>query len=108
VQGADEIVRAVEPWLRAFPDLQARIRDTVASSDALVVELEWTGTHKGPLAGPSGPIPPTGKAGKLTAVQVVRFDGDRIREIRHYFDLLSLLRQLDYAPQLGATAADAR
>lgn len=105
VQGVEEIVRCVEPWMRAFPDLQARIKDTVVAGDALVAELEWTGTHKGPLAGPFGSIPPTGKAGKLLAVEVVRFDGDRIREIRHYFDLLSLLRQLGVAPEFKAGAA---
>jgi len=36
---------------------------------------------------------------------VLRFDGERIREGRHYFDLLSLLQQLGIAPQMGAAAS---
>ena len=104
VQGVDAIQQAVEPWKRAFPDLNATIKEIIGSGDALVVELEWTGTHRGPLVGPFGNVPPTGKQGKLAAVQVVRFDGDRIREIRHYFDLLSMLRQMGIAPQMGAPA----
>jgi hypothetical protein len=42
---------------------------------------------------------------RLPAVLVLRFEGDRIREGRHYFDLLSLLRQIGIAPQMGAPAS---
>jgi steroid delta-isomerase-like uncharacterized protein len=107
-QGVDEIVRTVEPWKKAFPDVSVTLKDTIGSGDALVVELEWNGTHKGPLAGPFGSIPPTNKQGKIPAVQVARFEGDRIREIRHYFDLLSVLRQLGVAPQVGAPPSSPR
>jgi len=105
VTGADEIVKAVEPWKRAFPDLTAHVKEAIGSGDALVVEIEWTGTHKGPLAGAFGTIPPTGKPGKLPAVLVARFDGERIRELRHYFDLLTMLAQIGAAPQVGAPTA---
>lgn len=104
-QGPDAIVQAVEPWKRAFPDVKVTIREAIGSGDALVVELEWTGTHLGPLVSPFGTIPATRKAGNLLAVQVVRFDGEKIREVRHYFDILSLLRQMGVAPRIGAAAA---
>ena len=104
-QGGDAIVQAVEPWKKAFPDMQVTIKEAIGSGDALVVELEWAGTHQGTLVGPFGTIPATKKFGKLPAVQVARFDDDRIREIRHYFDLLTLLRQMGVGPQIGATAA---
>ncbi len=103
-KGPDAIVRSIEPWKRAFPDMDCTVKDAVASGDAIVVEVEWTGTHNGPLVGPFGTIEPTGKFGTLPAVQVVRFEGERIRELRHYFDLLTLLRQAGMMPQLGAPA----
>lgn len=104
VTGADEIVKAVQPWRSAFPDLAFTMKEAVGSGDAIVCELEWTGTHKGPLTGAMGTIPATGKQGRLPAVLVVRFDGERIRESRHYFDLLTLLSQIGVAPQMGAGA----
>ena len=105
VTGPDEIVRTVEPWLKGFPDCVGNIKDAIASGDAIVAELEWTGTQKGALSGPFGTIQPTNKQVRLPAVLVLRFDGDRIREARHYFDLLSLLRQIGIAPQMGAPAS---
>jgi steroid delta-isomerase-like uncharacterized protein len=105
VTGADEVVRTVEPWLKGFPDCVGRIKDAIASGDAIVAELEWTGTQKGALTGPFGTIPPTNKQVRVPAVLVLRFEGERIREARHYFDLLSLLRQLGIAPQMGAAAS---
>ena len=105
VQGGDAAVQAVGPWIRAFPDMGFTIKEAIGSGDALVVELDWTGTHKGPLVGPFGSIPATGKYSKLPAVQVVRFDGDRIRELRHYFDLLTLLRNIGVAAQVAMPAS---
>jgi steroid delta-isomerase-like uncharacterized protein len=103
VTGPDEIVRLVEAWLKGFPDCVGRIEDAIGSGDALVAQIEWTGTHKGPLR--FGTIPPTNKKVRVPAVLVLRFEGERIREARHYFDLLSLLTQLGIAPQMGAPAA---
>jgi steroid delta-isomerase-like uncharacterized protein len=103
--GPDEIVRTVEPWLKGFPDCVGHIKEAIGSGDAIVAELEWTGTHKAALAGPFGSIPATNKQVRVPAVLVLRFEGDRIREARHYFDLLSLLRQLGIAPQMGAAAS---
>lgn len=95
----DEYVKLVKEWVQAFPDMKAAIKDVVTSGDAAVVELEWSGTHKGALAGPLGSIPATNKFGTLPAVLVARFDGDKIREVRHYFDLMTLLAQLGALPQ---------
>jgi steroid delta-isomerase-like uncharacterized protein len=104
-EGPDEVVKLIEGWKRAFPDVQATLKQTVASGDAIVAEIEWSGTHKGTLSGPLGDIPATNKKGKIAAVEVARFEGDKIREVRHYFDLLSLFRQLGISPQQIAGAS---
>ncbi|HEY7957255.1 MAG TPA: ester cyclase [Polyangia bacterium] len=105
VQGPGAIVELVEKWTRAFPDLQATVQSAFAGGaggDRLVAELKWEGTLRGPLEGPFGPVSPTGLRGTMPAVQVVCFEGERISEIRHYFDFLTLLVQAGVMPSLRA------
>jgi steroid delta-isomerase-like uncharacterized protein len=104
-KGPDQIVKLVQGWKNAFPDLKATIKHTVATGDAVVTEIEWEGTHKGTLQGPMGQIAATGKRGKVAAVQVVRFDNGKIREVRHYFDLMTVLAQLGVSPRPAAAPA---
>ena len=66
--------------------------------------MEWTGTNNGPLSGPFGTIQPTGKVGKVAAAQVACFEEDKICEIHHYFDLMTVLRQMGVGPQPEARA----
>jgi steroid delta-isomerase-like uncharacterized protein len=103
--GPDPIVKAIQPWKKAFPDLKATIKNVVVTGDAVVAELEWEGTHKGTLEGPMGPIPASGQRGKLAAVEVVRFENGKIREIRHYFDLMTILTQIGATPRPTAPPA---
>jgi len=99
IQGADKYVDTIKTWKTAFPDFKAKVKECVGSGDAVVCELEWSGTHKGPLSGPMGTIPATNRAGTLPAMIMYRFDGDRIRECHHYFDAMTLLMQLGVMPQ---------
>lgn len=99
IEGADRYLDAIKAWKTAFPDMKAKVKEAFASGDAVVAELEWEGTHRGQLSGPMGTIPPTNRSGKLPAVLLARFDGDKIRETHHYFDLMTLLRQLGIGPQ---------
>lgn len=98
-QGADQYIDSLKQWKTAFPDFKARVKECVASGDAVVCEVEWSGTHKGAFSGPMGTIPATNRAGKLPAMIMYRFDGDRIRECHHYFDAMTLLMQLGVMPQ---------
>jgi steroid delta-isomerase-like uncharacterized protein len=100
--GPDEIVQVAQGWKAAFPDGRGTIKNIVATGDAVVAEIVWEGTHKGTLQGPMGTLPPTGRRVNVAAVQVVRFDNGKIRELRHYFDLLTLLSQIGAAPRAAA------
>src|ERR671922_1358402 len=44
---------------RAFPDLTVTVTNQIATDDQVVSECTWRGTHSGPLATPTGEIPPT-------------------------------------------------
>ena len=93
-QGADQLIEALMDWKRAFPDSKGIITKAVAGDSTATLELTWEGTHTGPLAGPGGTIPPSGKHQATRAVQVFTFEGDRIKESHHYFDMMTLLQQI--------------
>ncbi len=51
----------------------------------------------GPLATPDGEIPASGKHQTTPAVLISDYDGDQLKESRHYFDMLTLLQQIGAA-----------
>ncbi len=99
VQGVDQIVEANEGWRRAFPDARGTVTKALASGDTVVLEITWEGTQTGPVQTPGGSIPPSGKQVTLPAVQVITVQGDRLKENRHYFDMLGLLQQIGATSQ---------
>ena len=99
VKGPQEITKAVQTWKKAFPDAKGKVKSAVASGDRVTLEITWEGTQTGPLEGPEGTIPASGKRAVVEAVQVMRVSNDKIKENRHFFDMLSLLRQIGAAPK---------
>ena len=99
VQGADQIVQTVQGWRQALPDSRGTVTRALASGDTVVLEITWEGTQTGPLETPGGSIPPSGKRVTVQAVQVLTVQGDKIKENRHYFDMLGLLQQLGAVPR---------
>ena len=93
-QGGDEIVALWQGWATALPDSRAAFDNAFPSGNTVVLELSWTGIHRGPLQTPAGSIPATGKAIDIRACWVVEVAGDKVKAQRHYFDLATLLRQL--------------
>lgn len=94
VAGVDAYVDAVKHWKIAFPDLKATIKRNFEIGDTIISEVEWTGTHRGPLDTPFGTLPATGKLGRVSALLISRIENDKVVETRHYFDQLTVLVQL--------------
>lgn len=99
IQGADQIVEALQGWKQAMPDAKGTVTNAFASGNTVTLEVTWEGTHTGPLAGPGGTIPASGKRQVTRAVQVITYEGDKAKEIRHYFDMMALLQQIGAMPQ---------
>jgi steroid delta-isomerase-like uncharacterized protein len=99
VEGADRVTEAVQGWKRAFPDANGTITNAFASSDSVTLEITWEGTQSGTLDTPQGAIPPSGRRVNVPAAQVLTLQDGKIKENRHYFDLLTLLQQIGAAPQ---------
>ena len=98
IQGADAIVIALQGWKRAFPDVKGKITNAISTGSNVVLEITWEGTHTGPLEGPGGTIAATGKRQVTPSAMVILFEGDKIRESRHYFDMMTLLQQIGAVP----------
>lgn len=98
--GVEAVIEALRIWTTAFPDVQGRITNAGSSGSQVFAEITWEGTQTGPLVAPQGTIPASGRRGSIRAVEVFAFEGDRIAQIRHYFDLLSLLRQVGALPRV--------
>lgn len=99
IEGADAWVEAWEGWMQAFPDVKGTVTNAVASDSTVTLEITWEGTQTGPLVGPGGTIPASGKRQVTRAAMVSTFEGGKIKESRHYFDMMSLLRQIGAVPQ---------
>ncbi len=99
MKGADPWVEAYQGWTAAFPDVKGKITNAFSSGDTATVEVTWDGTQTGPLVGPAGTIPPSGKRQTTRATLVLTLDDGKIKEAHHYFDMLSLLQQIGAMPQ---------
>jgi len=94
VEGPEQIVELYKGWKQAFPDAAGTVTSAFASGDTAVLEVTWKGTHTGPLMTAEGTIPASGKRQETPAAIFYAFEGEKIKESRHYFDSLTLLKQL--------------
>ena len=99
IDGPEKIVELFKGWKQAFPDAVGTVTSTVAGGDKAALEIVWNGTHTGPLATAEGTIPASGKRQETPAAYFFTFAGDKIKEGRHYFDSLTLLKQIGAEPK---------
>ena len=99
VEGAEKIVELFKGWKQAFPDATGTVTSAFASADTAALEVTWKGTHTGPLTTAEGTIPASGKLQETPAAIFFTFEGDKIKESRHYFYSLTLLKQIGAQPK---------
>ena len=95
--GAKQLVAALRA---AFPDLYITIEDQIADGDRVVTRWTARGTHTGEFQG----IPPTGKPGKMTGIDIDRVADGKIVECWVNSDDLGLLQQLGVIPAAAQVA----
>lgn len=95
LKGREAVGKDIADFFAAFPDLAGTATRNVGEGGVCAYELRLTGTHKGPMVGPAGLVPPTNRRIDVGGAVIVRFDGEgRIAEERRYYDLAGLLGQL--------------
>jgi steroid delta-isomerase-like uncharacterized protein len=99
IEGPEKIVELFKAWKQAFPDGAGTVTSVVSSANTVALEVTWKGTHTGPLTTAEGTIPASGKRQETPAGIFFTFEGDKIKESRHYFDSLTLLTQIGAQPK---------
>ena len=94
IEGPEKIVELFKGWKTAFPDAVGTVTSAVASGNKAALEVTWKGTHSGPLETAEGTLPASGKRQETPAAVFFAFEGDKIKESRHYFDSMTLLKQI--------------
>ena len=100
--GPEEVARYFAESRAAFPDQRNELVKMHHADDAVIVEFDLKGTHRGPLRG----IPPTGREFTCRCTSFFLFEDDRLVCERAYFDALTILGQLGLleAPPLADSA----
>lgn len=93
-RGKEGIVAFLQGWATAFPDSHVEVVNIIAGENGAAAEFIARGTQDGPLVGPMGTIPPTGRAVELRFIDVWEMRGDQIARGRTYFDMATMLGQL--------------
>jgi steroid delta-isomerase-like uncharacterized protein len=81
-----------------FPDYQIRKVRSFGQEDWVCLEVEESGTMKGPIHAGPREVPATGKSFKIPSSIIARVQDGRIGEVRIYFDVLGLMSQLGLGP----------
>jgi steroid delta-isomerase-like uncharacterized protein len=97
IQGVGKIIEAWQGWAAAIPDSKATFVREISSGDTAVLEVVWKGRHTGPLRTPAGVIAASQKPIEVPACEVILVKEGKATSFTHYFDFLTLLRQIGAA-----------
>ncbi|MDX6594161.1 MAG: hypothetical protein QOJ13_3357 [Gaiellales bacterium] len=97
--GRDAVTGYAMAWLNAFPDARINVHQELADGPSVAQRFTFEGTHTGPLEGPAGTIPATGRRLTGRGVQLLQIDGDEASEVALYFDQVQVLTQLGLMPE---------
>src|SRR5215467_4129545 len=99
LKGHGELRGLIEGLYGMFPDYHVTKMRSFGQDEWVCLEAEETGTMKGPIHGPGGHmVQPTGKSFKIQSSIVCKTAGNKIREVRIYYDVLGLMGQLGLRP----------
>ena len=97
LEGADAIIGALQGWKSAMPDVKGTLTSVAESGQQVVLEVTWEGTQTGEMVTEQGTIPPSGKRQKTPSAFIFDYENGKLKESRHYFDMLTFLKQIGAA-----------
>ena len=101
-QGPDAIIRTLQDWKKSMTDSSGSVTNVFTAGNMAALEVTWQGTQDGPFTTPAGTLPPSGKHQRTQAVMIIKFQGDKIAELSHYFDMVTFLQQIGAMPAAAA------
>jgi steroid delta-isomerase-like uncharacterized protein len=94
LHGPEGFRQSVQGWATAFPDSRVEVTNIVAGEEGAVIEFRGRGTHTGPLNGPAGEIPATGRSVDIPFCEVMQIKNGKITSVHTYFDAATMMGQL--------------
>jgi steroid delta-isomerase-like uncharacterized protein len=88
--GREAVLNYFKTSRAVFPDQRNELIAMHHADDAVIVEFNLFGTHRGPM----GKVAPTGRPFKCRMAAIFVFDRDKIVCERVYWDSATILRQL--------------
>ena len=93
--GREARLRYVQGIITAFPDGQVEVENSFGHGDWGCIQVQFAGTHTGPLTSPDGAeIPATGKSVRFPYCIIAKFENGEAVQLDEYFDQMDLLTQL--------------
>ena len=93
----DQVREYMRSWFTAFPDLRMTVINRVIAEDSVAGEVEFTGTHTGPLNAGGQQIPATGKAVRSAGTYFAQVKDGKIASFNAHPDVMGLMVQLGLA-----------
>lgn len=99
--GSQALLNFVRAFRAAFPDLHFELDEVIASGEKVAWRCVGTGTQQGDFMG----IPPTGRAIKVAAIIISRFENELWAEDKVCWDQFGMMQQLGVIPAAEASVA---
>ena len=101
LHGPDGHKRITLFFAENFPDLRVELTNAFATEDQVALEGAWCWNDNGPLPLPAGALPRMRRAGKLRFCSLFQIKKGKIAGHHSYYDMLTLMEQLGFAPVTG-------
>ena len=95
--GREYVKQLVQVYTDGFAPMSVQVHEQYEDGDTVVTRATFTGTHSGTFAG----IPATGKTFSSDAIDIIRFEGDKMAEHWGQYDVVGMLTQLGVIPPMG-------
>jgi steroid delta-isomerase-like uncharacterized protein len=105
IEGIEAYMGYQAAFRTAFPDGRLVMNAIVEGEGTAMVEGTFEGTHTGPMMGPAGEVPATGRWLSLPFADVFVARGGRLVEHRIYYDQMAFLGQLGLLDRPAAPEA---
>jgi steroid delta-isomerase-like uncharacterized protein len=104
-RGPEGARKNMEGWFTPFPDAKIETVNLISGDDWAAIEAIGRGTQTGPMTGPGGEVPATGKLLTLPFCSTLQMSDGKIVGGRDYYNLADVMQQLGLMPETAAATA---